>query len=31
MSIRGMRMRFPELQDDNKEVMKLKSKELPEG
>ncbi len=30
-SIRGMRMKLPELQDDNKEAKKLMSKELLEG
>ncbi len=30
-SIRGMRMRLPELQDDDKEAMKLRSEGLPEG
>ncbi len=30
-SIGGMRMRLPELQDDNKEAMKLRSEGLPEG
>ncbi len=30
-SIGGMRMRLPELQDEDKEAMKLRSKELPEG
>ncbi len=30
-SIGGMRMRLPELQDDDKETMKLRSKGLPEG
>ncbi len=30
-SIGGMKMRFPELQDDNKEAMKLRSEGLPEG
>ncbi len=30
-SIGGMRRKLPELQDDNKEAMKLRSEELPEG
>ncbi len=30
-SIRGMRMRFPELQDDDKKAMKLRSEGLSEG
>ncbi len=30
-SIKGLRMRLLELQDDNKEVMKLRSEELPTG
>ncbi len=30
-SIGGMRMRLPELQDDNKEAMKLRSERLSEG
>ncbi len=30
-SIGGMRMRLPKLQDDDKEAMKLRSEELPEG
>ncbi len=30
-SIGGMRMRLPELQDDNKEAIKLRSEGLPEG
>ncbi len=30
-SIGDMRMRLPELQDDNKEAMKLRSEGLPEG
>ncbi len=30
-SIGGMRMRLPELQDDDKEAMKLRSEGLPEG
>ncbi len=31
VSIGGMRMKFPELQDDDKEAMKLRSEGLPEG
>ncbi len=30
-SIRGMRMRLPELKDDDKEAMKLRSEGLPDG
>ena len=30
-SIKGMRMRLPELQDNDKEAMKLRSERLPEG